>query len=110
MQFLPRAIRVAREKRGWTQEDLADRLDVTQSTISFWENGVEIPSLHHQVRLVESMPDIMRALAIQELNLLDRLQTLERTVFNGKCGCEGCGCSANTPVTPISSTVHEREV
>lgn len=110
MQFLPRAIRVAREKRGWTQEDLADRLDVTQSTISFWENGVEIPSLHHQVRLVESMPDIMRALAIQELNLLDRLQTLERAVFNGKCGCEGCGCSADTPVTPISSTVHEREV
>lgn len=109
MQFLPRAIRVAREKRGWTQEDLADRLDVTQSTISFWENGVEIPSLHHQVRLVESMPDIMRALAIQELNLLDRLQTLERAVFNGKCGCEGCGCSADTPVTPISSTVHERE-
>ena len=108
MQFLPRAIRVAREKRGWTQTELADRLGVSQSTISFWENAVEVPSLNHQVQLVESMPDIMTALAIQELNLLDRLQTLERAVFDGKCGCEGCGCSADTPVRPISSAVNDK--
>ena len=106
MHFLPRAIRVAREKRSWTQKELAARLGVTQSTISFWENGVEMPSLQHQVRLVESMPDIMTALAIQELNLLDRLQTLERAVFDGKCGCEGCDCSADTPVRPISSALN----
>ena len=105
MEFLPRAIHVARKKRGWTQEELAGRLGVTQSTVSFWENGVEMPSLQHQVLLVESMPDIMTALAIQELNLLDRLQTLERAVFDGKCGCEGCSCSADTPVRPISSAV-----
>ena len=107
MQFLPRAIRVARKKRGWTQKELARRLGVTQSTISFWENAVEIPALHHQVRLVEKMPDIMTALAMQELNLLDRLQTLERAVFDGKCGCEGCDCSADTPIRPISSAVND---
>lgn len=105
MSFLANAIRVAREKRGWTQVDLAKRLEVTQGTISFWENGVEIPSLSHQVRLIEMMPDILTAIAIQELNLLDRVQALERVVFKGKCGCEGCSCSAETTVTPISSAI-----
>lgn len=103
MGFLTNAIRVAREKRRWTQTDLARKLSVTQGTISFWENGVELPSLAHQVQLVEVMPDILTALAIQELNLLDRVQTLERIVFDGKCGCQGCDCSVETPVTPISS-------
>lgn len=100
---------MAREKRGWTQQELADRLQVTQSAVSFWENGVEVPSLPHQVGLIEMMPDILTALAIRELALLDRLQTLERAVFGGKCGCEGCGCSAETPIRPISSAVLGKE-
>lgn len=106
MSFLSNAIRVAREKRRWTQMDLAAKLSVSQGTISFWENGVEIPSLNHQLQLIELMPDILMALAFQELNLLDRVQSLERIVFNGKCGCQGCSCSDDTPVTPISSVVN----
>lgn len=105
MSFLANAIRVAREKRRWTQIDLAAKLRVSQGTISFWENSVEVPSLSHQLQLIELMPDILMALAFQELNLLDRVQSLERVVFEGKCGCEGCGCSDDTPVTPISSIV-----
>lgn len=105
MRFLANAIRVARQKRSWTQKDLADRLKVTQGTISFWENGVEFPSLAHQVRLIETMPDILTAITIQELNLLDRVQALERIVFDGKCGCEGCDCSSETAVTSISDAV-----
>lgn len=105
MSFLANAIRVAREKRGWTQSDLASMIEVSQGAISFWENNVEIPSLSHQLRLIELMPDILTALAFQELNLLDRVQSLERIVFNGKCGCKGCGCSDDTPITPISSLV-----
>lgn len=107
MSFLANAIRIAREKRGWTQIELAKRLQVSQGTISFWENSVEFPSLNHQLRLVELMPDILMALAFQELHLLDRVQALERLVFDGKCGCSGCGCSADTPITPISSLVNK---
>lgn len=81
MSFLSNAIRVAREKRRWTQMDLAAKLSVSQGTISFWENGVEIPSLNHQLQLIELMPDILMALAFQELNLLDRVQSLERIVL-----------------------------
>lgn len=103
MSFLANAIRVAREKRSWTQNDLALKVQVTQGTISFWENNVEMPSLVHQLHLIELMPDILTALAFQELNLLDRIQTLERVIFNGKCGCQGCECKDDTPVTPISS-------
>ncbi len=103
MGFLANAIRVAREKRGWTQSYLAHQLQVSQGTVSFWENGIELPSLNHQLQLIEIMPDILTGLAVQELHLLDRVQSLERVVFNGKCGCEGCSCSDDTPVTPISS-------
>ena len=103
MQTLANAIRAAREKRDWTQGELAERLKVTQGTVSFWENGVEAPSLDHQVRLIEAMPEILTAIAAQELNLLDRIQALERVVFSGKCGFDGCTCSSETSVTPVSS-------
>lgn len=102
MSALSNAIRAAREKRGWTQGELAAQLKVSQGTISFWENGVEVPSLDHQVRLIEAMPEILTALAAQEVSLLDRIQALERVVFSGKCGCEGCNCSSETSVTPLS--------
>lgn len=105
MSFLANAIRVARTKRGWKQVELGDKLQVTQSTVSFWENGVEIPSLSHQLQLIDVMPDILNALVIQELNLLDRVQTLERIVFDGKCSCEGCSCSGSTPIKPLSKAL-----
>ncbi|MGQ0604517.1 MAG: helix-turn-helix transcriptional regulator [Anaerolineales bacterium] len=102
-------MRIAREARGWTQAELAARLKVSQGTISFWENGIEVPSLEHQVRLVEALPEILTDLAAQELGLLDRVQALERAVFSGKCGCEGCNCSAETPVTPVSVAARQGE-
>ncbi len=108
MSALANAIRVARERRGLTQGELGAVLKVTQGTVSFWENSIELPSLDHQVRLVEAMPEILTALAIQELHLLDRIQALERVVFSGKCGCEGCNCSAETPVTPVSAAAQHR--
>jgi transcriptional regulator with XRE-family HTH domain len=36
-------IKTLREKRGWTQHQLADRLGVEQSTISRWEAGTTKP-------------------------------------------------------------------
>ncbi|MFQ5859153.1 MAG: helix-turn-helix domain-containing protein, partial [Anaerolineae bacterium] len=95
------AIRAAREMRGLTQETLAARIDVSQSTISFWENGIETPTLEHQVRLITEMPEILNAMAAQELNLLERVQRLERAVFSGKCGCAGCTCDEDTPVKSL---------
>ena len=38
------AIKAAREARGWTQADLAERVGVTRKTINTVENNVFVPS------------------------------------------------------------------
>jgi len=91
--LLPQAIRTAREKRQWTQAELANRLEVSQGTISFWERGVEVPSLEHQVQLVTLLPEIFEQMAEREIDILARLYRLERAVYAGKCSCLGCGCA-----------------
>ena len=109
MSFLANAIQSARRSRGWSQLELAEQLGVSQSAISFWENGVEVPSLEHQVHLVELMPEILYALASQELALIDRIQALERQVFDGKCACTDCNCSSEAAFTPISARAGREE-
>jgi transcriptional regulator with XRE-family HTH domain len=90
--LLPQAIRNARQKRHWTQTDLAKRLNVSQGAISFWERGLESPSLEHLVALVTLLPEIFEQLARQEAQILARLYNLERAVNSGKCTCRDCGC------------------
>jgi transcriptional regulator with XRE-family HTH domain len=36
-------IRAARERKGWTQEELAERLRVGPRTIGNWERGATVP-------------------------------------------------------------------
>jgi transcriptional regulator with XRE-family HTH domain len=93
--LLPKAIREARLKRGWTQVDLGQQLGVSQGTISFWERGLEQPALENLFELVRMMPEIFDQLARQEADILARLYQLERIVHGGKCLCQGCGCSAS---------------
>ena len=93
--LLPQAISLARKQRQWTQNELAKRLNISQTTISFWERGIETPSLEHRVQLVTLMPEVFEQLARKETDILTRLYRLERAVHGGKCTCTGCGCSAN---------------
>lgn len=41
--ILGKRLKLERLKKGWTQEELANRLNVTKQTISNWENGERIP-------------------------------------------------------------------
>jgi len=91
--LLPEAIRQARRRRDWTQTELAQQLGVSQGTISFWERGIEAPSLEHQVQLVILLPEILEQLARQEMDLLSRLYQLERALSGGKCSCQNCSCA-----------------
>ena len=55
-------LKTERTKRNWSQEDLAEKLDVSRQSVSKWENGQNYPS----------MPIIMRisdlfGLTIEEL-------------------------------------------
>lgn len=42
-----------RERRAWTQSEVAERIGSTQINISRWENGITIPSPYYRQRLGE---------------------------------------------------------
>ena len=46
-------IKETRKKRGFTQEQLAERLDITVEYVSQIERGIKIPSMQTFMRLVE---------------------------------------------------------
>ncbi len=46
-------VKVLREARGWSQRDLAARLDVTPATVAQWETGVNGLSLKSAVALAD---------------------------------------------------------
>jgi len=43
MAWVAETIRVVREQRGWSQSELARRLDKTQTAVSYWEAGKRAP-------------------------------------------------------------------
>ena len=40
-----------REKRKWTQADLAKKLELTRASVNAWEMGISIPSTRYVVEL-----------------------------------------------------------
>jgi Zn-dependent peptidase ImmA (M78 family)/transcriptional regulator with XRE-family HTH domain len=46
-------IRDARRQRGWSQAELAERLGLTQTAISYWEAGKRAPGLDELLHLAE---------------------------------------------------------
>lgn len=48
-------IRTVRKNRGFTQEDIANRLHVTRQTISKWEKGLSVPDAEMLSRLADEL-------------------------------------------------------
>jgi putative transcriptional regulator len=46
-------LKVHRAMKDWTQEDLAERVDVTRKTINTIENGVYIPSTYLALKIAK---------------------------------------------------------
>ena len=42
-----------RKKNGWSQEDVAEKLDVSRQTISKWEGAQSVPDMNRIIRLSE---------------------------------------------------------
>lgn len=42
-----------RKRAGLSQEELAERLDVSRQAVSKWESGASSPDIHHVMRLGE---------------------------------------------------------
>ncbi|MDQ0339346.1 transcriptional regulator with XRE-family HTH domain [Caldalkalibacillus uzonensis] len=53
MNTLAENIRYYREKLGWTQQELADRINISRSVLSKWENGLLVPDLQAVIKLSE---------------------------------------------------------
>ncbi len=49
--WIAHRLREARERRGWSQAELARRLDKTQTAISYWEAGKRTPGLDDLLEL-----------------------------------------------------------
>jgi putative transcriptional regulator len=59
---LRNGLREAREARGWTQAELAQRVGVTRKTINTVENGVFVPSTLLALKLARAMGTTVEAL------------------------------------------------
>ncbi|EGL83865.1 helix-turn-helix domain protein [Caldalkalibacillus thermarum TA2.A1] len=46
-------IRYYREQHGWTQKELAQKINISRSVLSKWENGQLIPDLQAVIQLSE---------------------------------------------------------
>ena len=65
MEFGER-LKQAREKKGMTQQTLAERLFVTRQTVSRWENGVRYPDILAVRKLSEILEISLDDLLSQE--------------------------------------------
>ena len=67
-------IRLAREIAGFTQENLAEAVDVSRTAVSRWESGDIVPNLQHIV-------DIAMLLNVSTDYLLGVRRSDEKAVF-----------------------------
>ena len=49
--ILSEKITMLRKKNGWSQEELAERLDISRQSVSKWESGASIPDLERIVNM-----------------------------------------------------------
>ena len=62
-------LREARERSGWSQEEVAERVGVSRTIVSRWENGVLTPQVPDQVNalcaaLPISIEELLRAMGV----------------------------------------------
>ena len=53
LEFMSKSIIAQRRKRGLTQEELAEKLDVSPAAISKWERGISTPELNMVCNLAD---------------------------------------------------------
>lgn len=53
--WVARGIRDARERLGWSQSELARRLGLTQTAVSYWEAGKRSPGLEELLQLADAL-------------------------------------------------------
>jgi transcriptional regulator with XRE-family HTH domain len=100
MSALGHALRSARTRARLSQNELASRLGVSQGTISFWERGVEEPTLDNLAILLAQLPEMAQDLQARHYSKFRQLRQIERVLFNGRCACANCNCLPTEQVAP----------
>lgn len=52
---VPELIQVVQDLTGWNQTELADNIGVSQSTISKWASGIQVPSLDQWNKVMDAL-------------------------------------------------------
>ena len=55
-------VREAREAKGWTQAELAERIGVSRKTVNTVENGVFVPSTIVALKLAQALDESVETL------------------------------------------------
>lgn len=67
-----------RESRGWSQQDLANEIGISVSTVSRWERGLhrgEPPNVRKLAKALKVAPSLLRPVAPDMESQLDRIET-----------------------------------
>jgi transcriptional regulator with XRE-family HTH domain len=86
---LGKRVRQLRQRRGWSQQELADRVGVRQKQISSYERDVNVPSGEIFIKLANAFdvsldylaqraPESAPQVTIADLELLERIQYVDR--------------------------------
>ena len=59
---LTNSVREAREAKGWTQAELAERIGVSRKTVNTVENGVFVPSTVIALKLARALGETVEDL------------------------------------------------
>ena len=72
LEFMSKSIIVQRKKMGLTQEELAEKLEVSAAAISKWERGISTPELSMVCKMADcfgiSVDDRVIQLVLRKLN------------------------------------------
>ena len=84
-----------RKKAGWSQEELAEQMNVTRQSVSKWEGAQSVPDLDKMIRLSElflSLIHIFGGTALRRSCESDRISRKQR-----KADCTGRKSSERGP-------------
>lgn len=82
-------IKKARENKGWSQKELADRLGVSQGAVSSWENGRVAPHALQISKLNEMLGEISASKAVPAPTASASPKPKQRAVKNDKSANNG---------------------
>lgn len=92
-------LKYLRNERGYTQNYLAKKMDVSQNTIVRWENGYKSPTKDHLIKLADLLHvsldylvgiDTKRSIVVEDITQ-DQINVLNRLILEFQTRKNGTG-------------------